>query len=225
MWEKLYHSNPFKQSNSKPMRHVIKQYAWSFALILFLGAGLALSTNPAQAQTEIQPGVRAGVDFMSIGGDTGDSDPGTRTGFLIGGYANIGFGAPVTVQPELLYVQKGASTDVEGGTITTKYDYIEIPVLVKYQIPAGGFSPNLFAGPALGFNVTAERTNGDTVDLSEGTSGTEFGLYFGAGSDFGLSAGTVSIDLRYNLGLTSINSEGEGSINNQGFMITAGFAF
>jgi hypothetical protein len=207
------------------MYHVIKQYTRSLALILFLGAGLVFTATPAQAQMDIKPGIRAGVDFMTIGGDNTDGLD-SRTGFLIGGYATIGLGGPIAVQPELQYIQKGASASFGNTDITRKLDYIEIPVLVKYQIPAGGFSPNVFAGPALGFNVTAEDSNGDSVDISDSTSGTEFGLYFGAGADFGLSAGTVSVDVRYNLGLSNIlDVDGDASQNNQGFMITAGFAF
>jgi hypothetical protein len=162
---------------------------------------------------------------MTLGGDETDGLD-SRTGFLIGGFATIDFGAPVLVQPELTYVQKGASAEINDSDITQKLDYIEIPVLVKYKIPAGGFSPNLFAGPALGFNINAERSNGDTQDISDSTSGTEFGLYLGAGADFGLSAGTLSVDARYNLGLSNIlDTDGDASQNNQGFMITAGFAF
>jgi opacity protein-like surface antigen len=207
------------------MYHFIRRYTRSLALVLFLGAGLIFTATPAQSQTDISPGVRAGVDFMSVGGDDTDGFD-SRTGFLIGGYATIDFGAPVLVQPEIMYIQKGASAEIGDTEITQKLDYIEIPVLAKYQIPAGGFSPNVFAGPALGFNINAERSNGDTQDISDSISGTEFGLYFGAGADFGLSAGTVSIDARYNLGLTNIlDTDGDASQNNQGFMITAGFAF
>lgn len=218
------------------MYHIIQQYARALALVLFLGAGLGLMSTPAQAQMGIQPGVRAGGAFMTIGGDTGDQDPGTRTGFLVGGYALLNLSGPIAIQPEILFVQKGSSNEqsFQGTTFTstTKLDYIEVPVLAKYQISGGsGFSPSIFAGPAVGFNANAERTTegrgqSETEDISDGVSGTEFGLYFGAGADIGFGAGSVSIDARYNLGLSNIaDTDGDFSQNNQGFMITAGFAF
>lgn len=198
----------------------------------FLVALCVFTATPAMGQmsgmdgTSIKPGVRAGVDFMTVGGDDADDDVERRTGFMVGGFALVDFGGPLALQPELTYTQKGATNP--DTDVTTKLDYIEIPVLAKFQVPVSGpVSPNIFAGPTLGFNVTSELEddNGNTQDLNN-VSGTEFGLAFGGGVDFGVSSGTLMIDFRYELGLTSIDdSNADLSINNQGFMVTAGFAF
>jgi hypothetical protein len=69
---------------------------------------------------------------------------------------NIGF------RLEGLYVQKGAKADEEitpGNTVevTSKLDYIEFPILFVYTFPAGEtLDFNLFAGPTLGFNISAK---------------------------------------------------------------------
>lgn len=241
------------------MYYFVQRYTQFLALILFLGAGLVFTATPAQAQMDIKPGVRAGVNSMSYGGDAGDNVS-SSTGFLIGGFATLDFGAPVLVQPELMYIQKGAKQESSafGATITNNetLNYIELPILAKYQIPAGGLSANVFAGPSIGFNIggtastecsgfpndTARDEAGcgeekDFGDLSKDEDGfeissTDFGLVFGAGVDFGLSAGTVSVDVRYQFGLTNTRSyisefpsEEQVSLPNQGFIITAGFAF
>ena len=199
------------------------------ALAFFLTGILPL---PAQAQLgegiDIKPGVRAGVDFMTFGGDDTDSDNlDRRTGIMIGGFALVDLTGPFALQPELTYIQKGAESS--DGDLTRKNDYIEIPVLAKFQLPVSGpASPNLFAGPTLGFNVTAELEDdeGNTQDFGDETSGTEFGLAVGGGVDFGLGTGTLMVDLRYELGLTSIDdTDADQSIRNQGFVITAGFVF
>lgn len=198
----------------------------------------AFTATPAMGQMngmDIKPGVRAGGDFMTIGGDDAPDDLNRRTGFLAGAFVQLDFAGPFALQPEVLYVQKGAERedDLQGTTVTTttKLDYIEVPVLAKFQLPVTGpFSPNLFAGPTAGFNVTSEAEvegggQSETEDI-ENTSSTEFGVVFGVGGDFGIGAGTISVDARYGLGLTSVDdSDADQSINNQGFMITAGFAF
>lgn len=230
--------------------------------VLLLGL-LVFGTAPANGQgVDIRPGIRAGVDFMTQGGDVGD-EIGRRTGFLFGTYATFDFAGPFAIQPELSYVQKGAQTDqsfslgggIGGGggdvtvTSTRKLGYIEAPILAKLQIPIGGVvSPSIFAGPSVGVNVGATRNVevegvpnlfqgviGDFVENQTGfrpgendienVSTFEFGLTFGAGADFGLGVGSASLDFRYGLGLTSIASEGDDTVRNQGFMITAGYAF
>jgi hypothetical protein len=88
-----------------------------------------------------------------------------------------------------------------------------------------------FAAPTLGFDVAAETEDEgeeerDTGDISDQVSGTDFGLALGGGVDVGVATGTPMIDVRYALGLTSVDdSDEDASITNQGFMITAGFAF
>lgn len=206
----------------------------------------AFTATPAMGQipgVDFKPGVRAGVNFTTWGGDGVDDldpDPDRRTGFLAGAFVQLDFAGPFALQPELLYIQKGAvqeSTTQEGTTVTRtfKLDYIEIPVLAKFQFPLGGpFSPNLFAGPSIGFSASAEAEDevggrSGTEDISDRVSSTEFGLIFGVGGDFGIGAATITVDARYGLGLTSVDDgltgNGDFSLNNQGFMFTAGFAF
>lgn len=204
------------------------------ALAFFLTGILPL---PAQAQlgegVDIKPGVRAGVDFMTLGGDDVDSEEtNRRTGFMIGGFVLVDAGF-VAVQPELMYIQKGASQEqtINGTavTATVKLDYIEVPFLVKLQAPLEeGITPSVFAGPTLGLNVNAEavgEAEGESVteDISDDVSGTDFGLALGGGVDIDFSAGTLMGDIRYGLGLTSVD-DGDASIRNRGFMITAGLA-
>ena len=210
----------------------MRTHALSFAALLL--TLFAFTATPAMGQMggmngmDIKPGVRAGVDFMTFGGDDADGDDlGRRTGIMIGGFALVDLTGPFALQPELTYIQKGAESS--DGDLTRKNDYIEIPVLAKFQLPVSGpASPNLFAGPTLGFNVTAELEDdeGNTQDFGDETSGTEFGLAVGGGVDFGLGTGTLMVDLRYELGLTSIDdTDADQSIRNQGFVITAGFVF
>lgn len=213
----------------------MKRFVTLSTAAFLLSVTLPLTVQAQMGQgIDIKPGVRAGVDFMTLGGDDADNELGRRTGFLVGGFVLVDISGPIAIQPELMYLQKGASDEetFDGTTITstTKLDYIEVPFLAKLQVPLEeGISPNLFVGPTLGINVAAEAEvegggESETQDISDNVSGTEFGLTLGGGIDINLSDTILTGDIRYGIGLTSIDESDDLSINNQGFMITAGFA-
>jgi len=231
----------------------------AIAFVLLLGFAIGSISVPAQAQEmDITPGIKGGVNFADLGGDdaelffelglggggSGDSDIPieARTGIVAGGFALIDFNGAFALQPEVLYVQKGAQVELEfenplsgettSITNTLKLGYIEVPVLAKFQIPLeGNIAPNIFAGPAVAFNINAEQEaegggESGTADLSEAVSTADFGLQVGAGVDFDIGSGrTIMLDARYEFGLSSIPSEGDADITNQGIRITAGFGF
>jgi len=219
----------------------------ALAVLLVTGLFLVFGASSAKAQTEFQPGVKAGVTSMTVGGDNVSDEIDRRTGFVVGGFVKIDLGGPIGLRPEITYVQKGSSSestiiiDSEGNETqvesTTKLDYIELPVLLDVYIPVeGNIAPRIFAGPTVGFNINAEAETeasggSSTTDLSDAVSDTEFGVAFGAGIDIEADFGTVLIDARYQLGLTNILDEsnfGEfdvGTSRNQGFAVGLGVAF
>jgi len=201
-------------------------------LSAFLIVLLTLSTTPAFGQTggalETKTGLRIGATFMTIGGDDAPSDLDRRTGLMAGGFVVFDVAGPLALQPELNYIQKGA----ESGGTTTKLGYIELPLLLKVQAPSSGpVSPNLFLGPTAALNVNAEEeTSSGTTDISDDVRSGELGLMVGVGVDAALGVGTLLVDARYGLGLTSLDedddiAETDISTRNQGFMITVGYAF
>ena len=161
-------------------------------------------------------GMKAGLNMANFSGDDADPDEGdkkSRTGFSAGGFLTYGITEMFAVQPELLYTMKGAKYEWDGGSATTKFDYLEIPVLVKVSIPTeGNIGPHFFIGPSLGILLGAknkveidgedpEGLAGDH-DVKDETKSTEFGLVFGAGVDIGMPHSAITIDGRFGLGLT-----------------------
>jgi hypothetical protein len=64
------------------------------------------------------------------------------------------------IQPEVYYSMQGAKYEEEEDDVQVKvifkYDYIQVPVLAKVNIPIeSSIKPNVFLGPALGINVRA----------------------------------------------------------------------
>lgn len=183
-----------------------------FSLCLLLSVGVV--ANQAQAQTGF--GIRGGVNFANLN-DT-DAELDSRTGLMAGVYFNFPItNSPVSIQPEVLYTQKGYKI----GDDAIKLDYIEVPVLAKFDfITDGAFTPNVYFGPSVGFNVSAEDEAGLIQgDIEDSVNDTEFGVVVGGGVDFG----RLDLGVRYGAGLTETFDGGEGK--NGVFSITAGVGF
>ena len=214
-----------------------------FAVIAFLGG-----SSVAHGQVEVNPGIKAGVNFASFGGEDTDeffqgADEKFRTGVILGGFVEIDPPGPFALQPELLYVQKGSKAEatVGGETVTgiDKINYIEVPLLAKWQISVTGpLTPTLFAGPAVGVPVSAtseiEGSGGSSsTDIDELIKPTDLGIHIGAGLDVATGTGELTLDVRYQFGITtilrgdnkSLQDRGVEKIKNRGIGITAGFAF
>lgn len=184
---------------------------------------LAIGTA-ASAQSYNRLGLKAGVNMFKWYGDEVEGLD-YLTSFAFGGYYCHGFSEVFSIQPELYYSMKGAS-DSEIITIDVKQGYLEIPVLLKVNFPleSKSWSPNLYAGPYLAFLMSAKV---EDVDVKDEFAGTDFGLVVGGGFDFGLSEGkqTLSLDIRYSIGFTKVDEEGEADVMNNGFQFLLGFGF
>lgn len=173
---------------------------------------------------QMQAGLKAGVNISNLSGDDAGS-PDSKTGFAFGGFFMYQFSPMFAIQPEAYYTMKGATEkmDFSGTTVDLTYtlDYIEIPVLFKFLIPiqGSGVRPAIFAGPFLGINTTAKvkaEFDGQSQeeDLTD-TKSTEFGLQFGGGIGFPVGKGELGVDLRYILGLSTIDdSADEADVKN-----------
>jgi hypothetical protein len=149
----------------------------------------------AQAQSTTTFGVLGGVDFASFNGSDADLssvgfNKGSSTGFIGGFFADIPAGKSLIVEPELLYVNKGAtySLNVTGasGDLSLNLDYVEIPVLLRYNFkPEGG--PYVLIGPDIAFNVTCNVSGTGAVapvlDSLPGKSCVDLGTMAGVPFD------------------------------------------
>jgi hypothetical protein len=182
-----------------------------------------------------QIGVMVGANVTNFKGAT-ELNLNTRTGITAGLYLDFpesGFG----FMPSILYSQKGAtfsSSVLEDGVpvninATMKYDYIEIPFLVKYTLETRtSFRPFLLAGPYLGILVSSRMAGtGSSAGVDPITVETDitnqrtfdYGFAFGGGIRFDLGNISMNINLRYSIGMIAAD---KGQLKNSGFSIMAG---
>jgi hypothetical protein len=210
-----------------------------------LGA-IALGAVPAAAQAGggMAFGIKGGALFStaSVSDDDG-IDIGTYTSFGGGVFLSIPLGG-VHLQPEALYLRKGASLsgeEVGDGDLDLHLDYVEVPVLLVVPLGTGtGASPYVFGGGAVaveagceftgeaeGISVTVDCDGGDDVDLEFERKKVDVGAVVGAGLRFPAGSGHVLLEGRYTFGLTNISDSGddEDSFKNRSGAVFVGYSF
>jgi hypothetical protein len=183
-------------------------------------------------------GIMGGVNLATISGDdVGNAD--NRTGFLGGIYVTVHLTNTFAIQPEALYSQRGASQDIDSeSSATFKLDYIDIPVLLRYDIPvAGPIRPFFVAGPAFGLQVkcaVSAEGNGASASVDCDRIGEESEVQFekrtfdlsgvaGAGLDFNLGGHTLMIGARYQHGFSDVVKD--ASVRSRTWSVVAGLGF
>jgi hypothetical protein len=151
----------------------------------------------------IGKGLKLGFDVSNISTDYKDLNEflDSRIGVTGGAFLTYGINRQFAVQPEILYVTKGVEKNLILVSAHWSMDYLEVPVLLKFNIvPDGRVQPNLFAGPALDILLSSELgVAGYNFDVKDGMKSTDFGLVFGGGFD----CRRITFDLRYTLGLAN----------------------
>jgi len=139
----------------------------------FLVLASAALTAPATAQSTKQFGVIAGIDFSTFVGTDADLtsiglNKGSLTGFLGGVFIDVPLGNSVMLEPEAYYIGKGAKYSLAetgaSGDVTLDVEYIEIPVLLRYNFKADG-GPYVLIGPDVAFNVSCSASGSGDASL------------------------------------------------------------
>lgn len=217
-------------------------------LVLAVGLILILALAVSAQETAAKKMSFAIKGGISLGNLTGDSlksefDQATKkTRFGIGGGVAFGYAiAPnFTIQPELLYVQKGAKFEESAGKVTMKTDFLEIPLLLKFtpEMKGSKIAPTIFAGPFIGLKMTgkikaegfADAAENVEVDIKDSLKSTDFGITFGGGFGYKMSSGELFFDVRYDLGLSKIAKKeafegGDFDTKTSAFLALVGYKF
>jgi len=170
-------------------------------------------------------GIRGGVvmanQVSSLYSETPSYNSDVLFGFTGGIFAEVGLLDFLSIQPEVDYTMKGVqvnanfnSVDSSGniiatnkGTLSYSFDYVEVPLLLKaHTTLSPHLTGSLSVGPEAGFLLSADYhyawtgANNATGDFPLNGVGVDWGLLFGAG----LELDSFLLDLRYDLGLTSV---------------------
>ena len=197
------------------------------SLVMILAVSVAFS----------QFGIKGGINLATVSGadkSLGGIDPTHKLGLAGGISYRIGLIAGLAIQPEVMYIQKGAIYDgnmsIQGfsisGKTTLSGNYIDIPVLVKFNLPIPVFSPYIEGGVSYGILLSAkEKTEAggqsNETDIKDQLTKSDVSLIFGVGVEFLI----LEIDARMVLGQTKLGKDSDAKVFNNGIIFTAGLRF
>ncbi len=161
-------------------------------------------------------GVKGGAMFGNVDEDVLvhpiASETTNRTGLVAGVWGEIplvvleGF----AIRGDVLYAQKGAEYQLRGFSnevfdVTVIADELTFTPFAVYYFPIPAVRPFLEIGPEVGITVKdGVRADGDSFDSGGAWKDTNFSLNVGGGVDFQLGKRSITLEVKYNRGLTNM---------------------
>jgi hypothetical protein len=186
-----------------------------FALVLFTQAAIA----------QFHLGVKGGVNITKVQGEAFRDE--FRYGYHLGGFAELGLGGRLGIQPEVLWseyqtrVDSSFSDVYENSTKISNYqdvklNYLTIPILLNYKL---GSLLSLQAGPQ--FGILLDQSKNLVQNGQEAFKKGDFSLVGGAQ----IHIAKIRLQGRYFVGLNNISDiSDQNKWNNQGFQLSLGLA-
>ena len=177
------------------------------------------------AVAQLNIGIKGGANITKIEGRAFDEE--FKYGYHLGGFAEIGLGGKLRLQPEVLFNQYQSRVDSNFKNVyqnafnfsdnrDIKLNYLSIPLLLSYKV---GNVLSLQAGPQFGILLDGDKSlvqNG-----KEAFSKGEFSMTGGAQ----LHLSKLRLSGRYLVGLNNLNDlDDQNKWKNQGFQLSLGFA-
>lgn len=189
---------------------------------------LSISLFSVATSAQMRFGIKGGLNLANesisssaLGGLS--LSPNLRIGFHAGLVMDSPITETISIQPNLLFSQKGFKLSANGNDVTTTFNYIELPINFLYHASE---SFSVGAGPYLGYalsGMVSSASQNTNVTFGSGEARRlDYGLNLTAGYE--VSPGLV-ISANYSLGLANISDDSSETIKNNviGFSLTKFF--
>lgn len=184
-------------------------------------------------------GPRVGATFSKISlsdgeGDEMEDELKYTPGLQVGAVANFGVSELLSIQPELLFTQKGYKIGDSDAYIKGTSNYIEVPVLAKITFGSEQVKGFVTGGPTAGYWISgktsmkiASTEASESYEFEDEDNRVELGASFGVGLAYNLGAGALNLDVRYGLGLSSLYEveSGESKSRNRVLGVSVAYLF
>ena len=158
----------------------------------------------SQVLPSFQFGVKGGFNLSKFSTENTFASE-NKAGYYAGLWTRFG-AAGVHLQPELYLSGKNTTLKNNGVENEVKFTSLDVPVLIGTKIGAAGVGVRLNTGPVVSFILNEKQSFGDaTSNIFNGSFKDQaFAWQFGTGLD----VGKLSVDLRYEMGLSKLNDAG-----------------
>ena len=184
---------------------------------------LVLFTQAAMAQFHL--GIKGGVNITKVNGEAFRDE--FRYGYHLGGFAELGLGGRLGIQPEVLWSQYQTRVDSSFSDVyenslkisnykDVKLNYLTIPILLNYKL---GSLLSLQAGPQ--FGILLDQSKNLVQNGQAAFKNGDFSMVGGVQ----IHISKIRLQGRYFVGLNNISDiSDQNKWNNQGFQLSLGLA-
>ncbi len=174
-----------------------------FTLAIFTAA---ISFASAQVLPSFQFGAKAGLNLSSLSSTASATlSSSNQAGYLAGFWARFG-ALGFNFQPEMYITSKNVDVTSNGSEAKQKFTSIDVPLLFGSKVGAFGVGGRFYTGPVVSFAINKDQSftgaagNALTLNYHDQNLAWQFGA--------GLDVKSISVDLRYEAGLTKQDYSG-----------------
>ncbi len=177
----------------------MKKYLLSVAILI------AISIS---AKAQINLGIKGGVNFSKISTDNVKNS--TVTGYQAGVFARIG--GALYLQPEVYVSSSGGKFDFNSNNTTATgsgkvtFTNLNVPLLLGHSFGTKDLNFRLMVGPVYSYALSKSQNFDDNVNGAYNDFGKYNNSTLGFQAGGGVDIGAITADLRYEGGLSKINS-------------------
>jgi len=216
---------------------------WKTAVLSLAIAGASVNTSMAQ----LSIGAKGGSTLNTVSGDApAGFDKGMTFGYQFGATVNYGFSSIFSIQPEVVFIQKGSkmNSSATDDFAQMSANYLEVPILAKAQFGGEKFKGFVVLGPYAGYwaggknktNVLGNE-NKESIDFDNDIDDDgykhnriDLGINGGLGMQYAIGRGNIFLDARYGFGLFDMNKyetepDGYESQANRSVEVSLGYMF
>ncbi|MBA3649455.1 MAG: PorT family protein [Chitinophagales bacterium] len=201
---------------------------------------VAIMAITLHSNAQISLGLKGGGNLSSVHfKDTSENRIAKSiVSFFTGGVMNIPVSKQLSIQPELLFTQKGLSIPDAWIDSRLNMNYLEVPVLLKRTFKTKTVKICVNGGPyaayLAGANAVAtldgqkERVKMEAEDINSTFQRFDYGIVGGTGFLLKTGPGDITFDARYEFGLGNIEKsdpemEVKDAAHNRVFSLSAGY--
>jgi hypothetical protein len=164
---------------------------------------LIIAAACISARAQFSLGIKGGVNYSTI--DANNLKNSSVAGYQVGAFARIGGG--VYLQPEVYVSSTGGEFHSNDNVFSGHVNFtnLDVPVLVGARFGPKNLNFRLMAGPVF----TSILNTSESLSQNFASTYNDFGGYKGSAVDFqagaGVDLGALTVDLRYQGGLSHVN--------------------
>ncbi|MDB5014708.1 MAG: hypothetical protein JWQ25_2910 [Daejeonella sp.] len=181
--------------------------------IIFSVILLATSMIASAQLPKVNFGIKGGINYSRLKSQADLTDNSSILGYQAGIFTRVGF-AGMYLQPELYLGSKGSDFKLQttSNEVRTqgsvKFTTLDLPILLGTKFGPGKLNVRFMVGPVISFKIDEKTTFDQGYQaVTDYNSYKDQSIAIQAGG--GVDLGNVTVDLRYESGLSKMNDYGQ----------------